>query len=139
MPWMQRTRQLALGASVVLLALGLSACTIVGHQQVQGWPRMEIVANYVPNAELLERCSRYVGFGMLAEACAEFDFKANRCDMWFSAEFPPPAWVVEHEKMHCQGYDHIGQGTMAGMLARFRSESGADYASAGATRPAASP
>ncbi len=136
MPGMRRRQQLGGAANLVFLALVLSACTVVGHEKVQGWPKMEIVSHYVPNDELNERCARYVGFGMLPEACAEFDFKANRCDIWFSADFLPTASMVEHERLHCQGYDHIGQSTMAEMLARYRGE---DYASAGATRPAASP
>ena len=128
---MRRRQQLGGSASVVFLAMVLSACTIVGYEKVLGWPQMETVAHYVPSQEMRSRCSPYVGFGMLPEACAEFNFAANRCDIWFSADFPPPASVVEHEKLHCQGYDHIGQRIMAEMLSRNLAEGNA---SAGATR-----
>lgn len=128
-PAMRRRRQqLGGGASLVLLAMVLSACTIVGHERVAGWPSLTIVEHYVPEREMRDRCVRYVGFGMSPQACAEFDFAGNRCDLWFSADFPPPRAIVEHERLHCQGYDHIGMRTMAGLLARYRGE---DSASAG--------
>jgi len=128
-----KRRRLQLGghASMVLLAMVLTACTVVGHQKVAGWPRLEIVEHYVPEAQMRERCTKYVGFGMSPQACAEFDFARNRCDLWFSSDFPPSRAMVEHEHLHCQGHDHIGMGTMAGILSRYRGE---DSASAGATR-----
>jgi hypothetical protein len=27
--------------------------------------------------------------------------------------------VIEHERLHCQGYDHPGESTMRNILARF--------------------
>ena len=116
---------------MVLLSMLLTACTIVGHEKVAGWPSLEIVEHYVPEAEMRTRCMRYVAFGMSPQACAEFDFARNRCDLWFSADFPPTPGMVGHERLHCQGHDHIGMGTMAGILARYR---GQQSASAGASR-----
>ncbi|MGH8742256.1 MAG: hypothetical protein ACREUN_15155 [Burkholderiales bacterium] len=127
----RRRQQLGGHASMVLLAMVLSACTMVGHRQVAGWPRMEVVEHYVPEARLREVCAKYVGFGMSPQACAEFRFVQNRCDLWFSADFPPSRSMVEHERLHCQGYDHIGMRTMADLLAAHRGEASA---SAGATR-----
>ena len=128
-----KRRRLQLGghASVVLLAMVLTACTIVGHEQVAGWPRLEIVEHYVPEAQMRERCVKYVAFGMSPQACAEFSFDRNRCDLWFSADFPPTPAMVKHERLHCQGYDHAGMNTMADILARYR---GTDSASTGSTR-----
>jgi hypothetical protein len=128
----RRRPQLGGQASLVLLAMVVTACTIVGHQHVAGWPELAVIEHYVPEAELRSRCAKYVGFGMSPQACAEFDFVSQRCDLWFSADFPPSASMVEHEHLHCQGYDHIGMGTMAEMLARYRGEASA---SAGASRP----
>ena len=113
---------------MVLLALVLTACTIVGHERVAGWPELAIVEHHVPEHQMRDRCVKYVGFGMSPQACAEFDFAARRCDLWFSADFPPPASMVEHERLHCQGYDHIGMRTMERMLAQHL---GTENASAG--------
>jgi hypothetical protein len=115
---------------MVLLAMLLAACTMIGHEKVAGWPALDIVEHYVPEADMRSRCAKYVAFGMSPQACAEFDFAARRCDLWFSADFPPTAAMVEHERLHCRGYDHLGMGTMAGMLARHQ---GHPSASSGAT------
>jgi hypothetical protein len=114
----RRRPQLGGQASLVLLAMVLSACTVIGHEKVAGWPALEIAEHYVPHPEMRERCAKYVGFGMSPEACAEFDLAARRCNLWFSADFPPNAWIVEHERLHCQGYDHVGAGTLKEILAR---------------------
>jgi hypothetical protein len=67
-----------------------------------------------------ERCEKYVGFGMSPLACAEFNLPAKRCDIWFSADFPPTREIVRHERMHCAGYDHAGETTMQRILTRYR-------------------
>ena len=120
-------RRAFLAAAISLLAAG---CTTIGHEKVQGWPRLEVVEHYVPYEAMAARCQKYVGFGMTPLACAEFDFVAHRCHLWFNESFAPRA-VVEHERLHCQGYDHAGESTMRDFLAQ--------HYRAGRTRPAASP
>lgn len=94
----------------VLVFLALSAgCTTIGHEKVAGWPTLQIVEHRVPHHVMRDRCVQYVGFGMSPEACAEFDFDRKRCDLWFSADFPPPSYIVEHERLHCLGYEHAGE------------------------------
>ena len=128
----RRRRQLDGRASLAVLALLLSACTFIGHEKVAGWPALEIAEHYVPEVQMRERCVKYVAFGMSPQACAEFDFARNRCDLWFSADFPPTPAMVEHERLHCQGYDHVGMNTLSEFLARYRA-SAEGLASAGAT------
>lgn len=135
---MKRRQQFGGRASLALLAVVLSACTVIGHEKVAGWPAMQVVEHYVPTHEMRERCSKYVAFGMSPEACAEFNLVTNRCDLWFSADFPPPKRIVEHERLHCEGYDHIGMNTLAEFLARYRA-SADGLASAGATNSGSGP
>jgi len=92
--------------------LALAACTALGHQRAEGWPRLKVTEHYVSNAVMRDRCARYTAFGMSPVACSEFNLVAGTCDIWFSADFPPPAAVAEHERMHCEGYDHLGGSTM---------------------------
>jgi hypothetical protein len=63
-----------------------------------------------------DHCARYVPVGQFAEGCVEFDFDAGRCDVWVSADFPPADYVVEHERLHCAGFDHIGDDNMKNVL-----------------------
>lgn len=99
------------------LCLGIIAgCAMIGHEKVEGWPALEIVEHHVAHNVMRDRCAKYVGPGAFPEACAEFDFAAALCDIWFSADFPPSQSIIEHERLHCRGYDHIGSSAMKAML-----------------------
>lgn len=89
------------------------------HERVAGWPELEIHEHRVDGREMLERCRKYVGFGAVPLACAEFNLQARRCDIWLSKSFAP-ATIVEHERLHCRGYDHVGSTGMRDFLARYR-------------------
>ena len=103
-----------------LALLMLAGCTVVGHQRTEGWPQLKVTEHYVANATMRDKCAKYVAFGVSPLACAEFNLRAGTCDIWFSADFPPPHTVIEHERMHCQGYDHIGGSTMRNALRAIR-------------------
>jgi len=125
---------------VFLLAALLAGCTTIDkHERVEGWPKLEIVEHYVPHAEMRDRCVKYVGFGMSPEACSEFDLMARKCHIWFSADFPPQAFIVRHEHLHCAGYDHPGSTAMQQYLESYlrtyhAAASGAASAAAGSSR-----
>jgi len=115
-----------------VLSLFAASCSVIGHERVAGWPQLEIVEHYVTHAEMRDRCSRYVAFGSSPEACAEFDLAQGKCHIWFSADFPPPPFVVKHERLHCEGYDHVGEGNMAAYLKYYQATTGS--AAAGSSR-----
>lgn len=116
---MDEAKQVLIGLILGLLA----GCAAIGHQKVEGWPALEIVEHRVAHTEMRERCARYVGALASPEACAEFSFAAGRCDIWLSADFPPSLHVIEHERRHCFGNDHVGSNSMKAMLAQYRSRS----------------
>jgi len=118
----------------MLLAATLSACTTVGHERVEGWPELQIVEHRVSASEMYERCRKYVGFGMLPMACAEFNLATRRCDIWLVGSFAPRS-IVEHERLHCQGHDHAGATSMRDFLARWNAYV---TAASAAARPAIS-
>jgi hypothetical protein len=95
-------------ASLLLCTLA-AGCTVVGHERVEGWPELEIVEHRVPHRVMRDRCMPYAALLVSPEACAEFDFANRKCHIWFSSDFPPPQAFVEHEHLHCRGFDHIGQ------------------------------
>ena len=109
--------------TAVLLA-ALAGCAAIDHQPVEGWPALEIVEHYVPADEMMQRCRKYAGFGALPLGCAEFNLAARRCDIWLSESFAPRA-LLEHERLHCRGYDHVGATAMRDLLARYQAASGA--------------
>ena len=97
----------------------LGACTTIGGERVEGWPALEVVEHHVPHREMRDRCARYVGFGLEPVACAEFRFAAARCDIWYSADFPPSREIIEHERQHCLGYEHAGESGLREIFARY--------------------
>jgi hypothetical protein len=101
------------------LFLSLGACTSIGHEKVEGWPELTVVEHYVPHHVMRDRCVKYTPFGSSPEACAEFNLAEKRCDLWFSADFPPPKAFIQHERMHCAGYDHVGETNMRNFLANW--------------------
>jgi len=96
-----------------------AACTSIGHEKVEGWPELEIIEHRVSSDEMYQRCSKYVAFGMLPMACAEFNLATRRCDIWLVKDFAPKN-IVEHERLHCLGYDHVGETAMRDFLVRYR-------------------
>jgi hypothetical protein len=106
-------------AAIGILVSLLAACTTIGHVKVKSWPKLDIVEHYVPHQAMRERCAKYTGFLMRAEACAEFDFENARCHIWLSADAPPDKAVVAHERLHCAGYDHVGETSMQALLQRY--------------------
>jgi len=108
----------------MLCVLAVAACTVIGGEPVPGWPELKIVEHYVPHGSMREHCERYMAFGQSPAACAEFDFRANRCDIWYSADFPPQDFIIEHERQHCRGYEHVGEHRMREALQRYRAASG---------------
>jgi hypothetical protein len=111
--------------AILCIALLAAGCTTTGGEPVQGWPALEVVEHHVPHRVMRERCSRYVGFGVSPEACAEFDFSRKLCHIWFSADFPPPSYVVAHERQHCLGYEHSGEHQLRNLLAQHARTSAA--------------
>ena len=101
------------------LGLSLGACTTIAHEKVEGWPQLTVVEHYVPHHVMRDRCVKYTPFGSSPEACAEFNLAELRCDLWFSADFPPPKAFIQHERMHCAGYDHVGETNMRDFLAAW--------------------
>ena len=112
-----------LKSSVVALLLAstyLPGCTIVGHEKVLGWPELTVREHYVPHRVMRDKCAKYVPFGMSPDACMEFNLNAGTCDIWYSADFPPGPGVVEHERLHCRGYDHIGGTVLSRAVAAWK-------------------
>ena len=119
---------------VALAASPMAAgCTMVAHEKVADWPNLQMREHYVPHHVMRDKCSKYVPIGMSPDACAEFNLHAGTCDIWYSADFPPGRGVIEHERLHCRGYDHIGGDVLKRAVAAWK-----EYrASAAAAAPGA--
>ena len=110
---------LALAAAGVATFLG-GCSTIDPQNRVEGWPDLQVTEFRVAYEEMRSRCDRYVAFGMIPLACAEFNLNARSCHIWLDRDYAP-AHIVEHERMHCSGHDHFGSTHMADMYKQWSS------------------
>lgn len=104
-----------------LLGLALAGCAAIdAHTPTQGWPDLMPIEHHVSNAEMRDRCGVFLPVWSSPEGCAVFKFQDHECHIYVSADFPRQA-VLEHERLHCKGYDHVGSDDMQKMLADWRS------------------
>ena len=103
--------------SVMFLAHG---CTTIGHEPAPSdWPALDVRVHSLPHKEMRDRCLRFAPPGYDVEACAEINFAKGSCDIVLSADFLRSG-VLEHEREHCSGKDHVGASTLRDAWARFK-------------------
>lgn len=112
------------------LAAGfLGGCqSIDQHNRVPGWPELKIVEHRVPTAQLWERCQRYVPRFSLPAGCTIFYFSRGEAHIYVSDAEQSPL-VLQHERLHAQGYDHVGSTGMQRALQAWRAsqQNGKDW------------
>jgi hypothetical protein len=129
------------GLSGVLLAAGalLSGCAVIdSHKRVEGWPELKVVEHHVSTEEMRERCIKYVGPLTSPEGCTLFYLDRGEAHIYVSKDFPS-AFVLEHERLHAAGYDHIGSDGMQQMVERWRARNESRLRQAAADQPAIQP
>jgi len=101
--------------ALAALTASLEGCTVIdGHERVPGWPALKVTEHYIPDAEMRARCTRYAPVLTLLQACTVFDLDRGEAHIFLSKDFHP-SWIVEHERLHAAGYDHIGSRAMSRM------------------------
>ena len=112
-----------LWALLVLLVLP----SMVGSTKVEGWPELHVVEHVAPTVrEVGDACAGEARPGCTVMACAIFDFGAGECHVWVTDETPTHLALREHERRHCEGYDHwwtppgCGGRSMAELLREWR-------------------
>lgn len=108
-----------LSASVIV-----AGCTVNSAARVAGWPELQVVEHKVSDQEVQARCGSAAAPGMRALACAQFNFRESRCDIWYAGRGPLNPFVLAHERGHCEGHDHVGQSAMERALKAYRERSG---------------
>ena len=115
-----KNKKNAVGLAALLAALG--GCAVIDkHERVPGWPELKIVEHYVPAAEMRTRCTPYAPPLSLPFGCTLFYLNEGEAHIYVSKEYPAP-WVLEHERLHAAGYDHVGSTSMLRMLETWRKE-----------------
>lgn len=97
-----------------LLLLAAAGCTTIDpHVRVADWPELRVIEHHVGYREMAAHCRRYVGFLMTPLGCTEFNFAAGEAHIYVTPDLPLGRNVLEHERLHAAGYDHVGSTQMA--------------------------
>jgi hypothetical protein len=115
-------KRAACGTAVVVLVF-LSGCAGVdSHRRVADWPALKVVEHHLSNREMRDHCAPYMGPLESPLGCTVFYFDLGEAHIYVSKEFPAQ-FVLEHERLHAAGYDHIGSGGMQAMLNAWKARS----------------
>lgn len=92
----------------LLLVMALGACTVINEHRAppSDFPELKITVNELGFWETQEKCDWSPALVILIGprlGCAKYDFQKMTCDiyLWVNS-------ILEHELLHCKGYDHIG-------------------------------
>lgn len=108
-----------------ILAAALAGCTVMDQHSAppSDWPALVVHEHAVSCTAMVAKCYQYLSLPMklmggLPLGCAEIRFDQGRCDIytcWMS-----PADVLAHERLHCRGYDHIGDSTLRDAFQHYK-------------------
>jgi hypothetical protein len=108
---------------VAVVLMCLSGCAAVdSHKRVADWPALKVVEHHVSNREMRDRCVPYAAPGVSPMGCTLFYFDQGEAHIYVSAEFPSES-VLEHERLHAAGYDHMGSDGMQAILKDWKERS----------------
>jgi len=87
-------------------AIALSACTSMPVDEeweaTPSHPALPATFLVVDSKGIEQNCGSPAG--LYVYGCANRDYKRRDCLVYTRAS--PPGWLVEHEKKHCDGWDH---------------------------------
>lgn len=115
--------------AIVIALLALSGCaTIDKHTPPPAeWPRLEVREHTVSTGAMLGKCYATLSLpekliGSIPLACAWINLALKTCDIYITAWSPQA--VIDHEREHCLGMDHVGSSTLADLLRSYRQAGG---------------
>jgi hypothetical protein len=101
-----------------LLALLASGCTIVDMNRPPpaDWPELRVIEQRASFLDLQRVCNPGTPLAIslligVIQSCAWIYFDRGECVIWSTEDASPE--VLEHERAHCAGYDHIAGSTLA--------------------------
>lgn len=98
------------------LALTLSGCSLIDTHRAPpaDWPALAVTEHHVSFSAMYRACAPYAGFGALPVGCSVIFFERGTCEIFApDLDAETLALLIEHERAHCAGHDHIGASTLA--------------------------
>ena len=111
----------------LLIVAALAACTTIDQHKAApaDWPQLEVREHVVSTPEMIWRCYATLPLfmklmGGVPIACAFVS--ESGCDIYVTGW--TPQHVLEHEREHCAGRDHVGDSTLADWWAAYKAGRG---------------
>ena len=106
---------------IAAVLLALTGCTVVNEHRAPpaDWPALDITIERQGFWETQEKCGRSVAEVLLigpALGCMWVNFDEMRCRIYLWLD------VLEHEMLHCRGYDHYGSSDLADYWEQWKME-----------------
>lgn len=108
---MRKKSLVACSIGTLLIAGAAGCATIDSHERIAGWPELKVVEHRVSFDEVRARCKKYAGPLMTPLGCTEFHFARSEAHIYVTPELAMDS-VLEHERLHAAGYDHVGSDNM---------------------------
>jgi hypothetical protein len=115
-----------LGSLCSLLAVALCGCAAMDESvRVPGWPELKVVEHELPFSEVYRACHPYIGPLEAPLACTVYYLDDGEAHIYVvkGLKFGP---IIEHERLHAAGYDHVGSSNLRDLLARWRAAKAAE-------------
>ena len=107
-----------------LLLLLLAGCSVINYStRPEDFPGLKITVHEYPSiAEVRQACDQAAqkygqSISAFVVACSEWRFDTLSCAVHVPVDSPE---LLEHERAHCQGYDHVGESTIADAWKAYR-------------------
>lgn len=101
--------------TMVVMLAGCMTTIDTGRGPPPDWPELEIVVMRVSEATARYYCP--AGFMQTVYACTIPSFADGRCLIYLASDSPS---ILEHEKLHCKGYDHRGESAARDSWAKWK-------------------
>jgi hypothetical protein len=93
--------------TIFLVAILLCGCTTLRPLDLSitppdDWPVKDVQIQYLEPGTVPPMCAQYANH---TNSCAVVNFRTGVCYIYLTTKSPE---VLEHERGHCNGYDHVG-------------------------------
>lgn len=83
------------------------------------WPKLYVSVEEESFSRVQDKCFKYGGLSL---ACAEIFFDTGECHIYLIRGLENVA--LQHERKHCEGYDHVGSSALADLWKSYRKAHG---------------
>lgn len=101
--------------ALLFMLAGCATIVDVNRAPPADWPALDVVVQRTTEEVVRKACSRTTLIA--AYGCTVVRLENNKCYIFLATDDPA---TLEHERLHCLGYDHVGDSFLRDMWARHK-------------------